>query len=581
MPVSNNDLDVSLGSSPVVSHFKPGDVGALMDAVGIQNADLQKRSAVVQGIFAQQEKDAADMIANMQTSGDNSQVVLRAKEVADLDAQNKTQTLATQLHINPGVSSDLLDKIGEEWRNSKLDAIEARNKLKHDLEVKFLDHPVDYVVAQIGMENTVKQAEAAANRSAAATRDFSDIQTLTQNIPGQMAALKQTKTAATVQATLEGAASDINAKIDDQKIRNATINVNRVNALNTMDSQMLQNLGTAMTVHNQAENLKISKESLDISKQHLDLSKQQFAEQQVMNKAALDDRLERLTEKKDDRAQMKDAADTVRLGAATMGFKDVSSWPDAKIITLLNSKKADIVDFYNTGMQSQSAGKPMISQDAGQVGRMIVQHNAPMSAAQGSVKNFLRDTFLEAGSIQAATVGSYDRTKPDQVANAARVSATAKARDQQANIEIGNSNNIYAPPPLSTVLEVNGVKKTPWFDKVMAPQMVTGALKETNPEQLVNLTAAAIKSGKVSHDDGVKGLQLFFTGAAAVNNSTKNYDSVGLPLQTSFNTKLQDGMGVPRTYNLLTPQDVTRALATKLRTTMQDAIGSNTVGTFN
>lgn len=559
------DLDVVMGRG-TTKMFKPGDVGDIMDAVQANNEQLIKRSAVVQDIFAQQDKDAQDMVSNMGIAGDSSQVVLKARELADLDAQNKGQELATRLGINPGASSDVLDKISDEWRSSKLDAIEKRKKLKDALEVKFLDHPIDYVSAQMGMESTVRQAEVAANRSAAAGRDFAEIQTLTQNIPAQMAALKQTKTAATVQATLEGAAAEIAGKIDAQKIQNAGINVQRINALNTMDSQQLSNLSVAMQTKNQAE-------SLATSKAHLELSEKQFAETQRMNNLAAEDRLTRLSEKADDREQMKDAADTVRLGAATMGFKDISAWPDSKIVALINSKRVDILDFYKTGMQSQSAGRPMISEDAGQVGRMIVQHNAPMSPAQGTVKTFLRDNFLEAGSDTAARTGQYDRNKPDQVANAARITAVAKAKGQQGNIDIGNTNNIYAPPPLESVLSVNGVNKTAWYASVMAPQMVTGALKETNPEQLVSLTAAAVKAGKVSHADAVKGLSLAFTAAAAVNNSTKNYDSVGLPLQTSFNTQLPDSLGVPRKYNLLTPQDVTRALAIKLRDTDPNKIG--------
>lgn len=567
------DIDVMLGKAPT-KMFKPGDVGAMMDAVQANNAQLQKRSDVVQDIFAQQAKDAADIVSNMGSLSNNSQVVLRAKEMSDLDTQNKIQEQATALHINPGVSSDLLDKIGADWVKSKEESLAARQKLTKDLNINFLDHPIDYVIAQVGMESTVKRAEDAARHSAAATKDFSDIQTLTQNIPAQMAALKQTKTAATVQATLEANAADMNIKIDQQKIANAGINVQRITALNAADSQQLSNLSVAMQTKNQAE-------SLQISKEHLALSEKQFAESQKMNNLAIEDRLTRLAEKKDDREQMTDAANTVRLGAGTLGFKDITAWPDSKIISMLNSKSANIVDFYRAGIQTQSAGKPMISEDAGQVGRMIVQHNAPMTPAMATVKTFLRDNFLEAGSESAAMTGHYDRNKPEQVSNQARVNAIAKAKGQQGNIDIGNHNNIYAPPPLESILTVNGVNKTAWYTSVMAPQMVTGALKETNPDQLVALTAAAIKSGKVSHDDGVKGLTLAFTAAAAVNNSTKNYDSVGLPMQTSFNTQLPDTMGVPRKYNLITTQDVTRALATKLRgPTMQDAT-SNAGGLFN
>src|SRR4051812_35830124 len=184
MPVKNNDLDVMLGSAS--KGFKPGNVDDFMSDVLSRNQALAERSAVVQDIFAKQEQDAAAIINAQQSQGDNTQIVLAAKELASLDAQQKTQALATNLGINPGANSEVLDKIAEEWKSSKLDAIDKRKKLKDDLAVKFFDHPVDYVVAQVKMEGTIKEAEAAAARSGAAMKDMADIQNLTQQIPLQM-----------------------------------------------------------------------------------------------------------------------------------------------------------------------------------------------------------------------------------------------------------------------------------------------------------------------------------------------------------------------------------------------------------
>lgn len=541
----------------VKSAFSPGNMDDFMAAVGMKNEELKKRSDVVQDIFAQQETEAAQILTAQQSQADNSQIVLQAKQIADLDAQNKVQTQATRMGINPGVSSEVLDKISDEWKASKLDSIDKRKHLKDALEVKFFEHPIDYISAQFHMEDTVNEAEAATARSKEAGANMAEIQSLTQQLPGQMAALSATRSAATVQATMEGSRALLDEKLARQKIENGGIQVQRLAALSTMDSQQLSNLNTAMNMQNQ-------KAQLGISQQHLALAQKQFTETSKMNAAALEDRLIKLEEHKDDRQQLEDAANMVRQGAAAYGFKNVTAFPTSKIVTMLNSKQANIVDFYRAGMQSQATGKPIISDDIGQTVRSVVQHGAPLMPEQASMKTFLQDVYSETQTPQAAAAGGYNPAKPEEFVRGARIVALKKAAGEMSNIKFGDNTNIYAPPPLPTVLETKAVKDSKWYGTVMAVQAQAGGLKEVNPDQLITMTAQAVKDGKLSHADAVSGLQHVFTSAVAINNATKNYEGMGLPPQTSFNTKTKNGFGVDQKVNLLAPQDIGKLISGKL-----------------
>lgn len=562
MPTKNNDIDLSLGVNNGQG-FTPSNLPDFMKSIEINNQNLLKRSDAAQQIFEQQAKDAADMLQAQSDQGSSAKVVLAAKEYAGLEAQNKVQSYATRMGINPGESSEVLDKIADEWKASQLDAITKRQNLKNDLEINPLEHPIDYVVAQVKMENTVNQLEAANNRAGQATKSFSDLQTLTQALPAQMNALAKTKSDATIQATLEGFDAGIKEKLMQTKINNAQIDQARLNALGKLDQDKLTNLTTAMSVHYQDEQNRRGNASLALQQQASEQSAAEFVQRTKIQNAQLDDMIDKANARKDDRAAMQDMVDTVKYGAKTMGI-DLPDMPASKVITLLNNKEGKFYDFYKAGINSLSADRPVISNDAGDAARLIVQHQGQFRPEQKPVVDLLRESWQEGASPTGAIKGGYSLDKKDQVLGAVRSQAVSKATAEQALIKPGDATNIYAAPPLPTVLEAKGVKDTRWYTEVMAPQMVTSALKDFNPEQLIALTATAIKNKTITQEEAVKGLQNTFGAAALTNNATKNYRGFGLPEQTSFNTRMPDGNGLDRKYNLMTPQDITRALSNKL-----------------
>jgi hypothetical protein len=551
------DLDVVLGTK-TASKATGLDLDDFMAAVDMRNNNIKERSTQVQEVFAKQAEDAAKILAAQQQQGEASMVVAAAKEYEALETQNKVQKQATTMGVNPGVASEVLDAVSEEWKAAKLASIQAQQKLAKDLNVNFFDAPVDYIVAQVGLEKTVMTAEAAAKRSQVATQSFADIQSMTQHLPGQMAALSTVRTQATIDATLKGAQAAIDEKLADQRIKNAGIDISRIQTLETLDTHQLNNLATGMSMQNQAEGMKMDK-------QRFAMSQAQFAQSQQEFEWRKKEQLERIQQKDAAKQELEDVANVVRLGAASFGFENVKAFPASKIISMLNSKQADIHDFYVAGMNSQVSGRPILSDNVGKTASMLVQHNAPGLPVQKVVTQFLKDTYNEAGNPESGRTAGYDHTKPDQVTKAATNMILGKAKIYGDNIKDGDATNIYSPPPLDSVLTVPGVKNSEWYKKVMDVQVQAGGLKEFKPEQLVSLTAEAVKSGKLKFNEASSGLQAAFVAATALNNATRNYRGMGLPEQDGYRTKLPDSLGIGRKYDLIQAQDINRALSIKLR----------------
>lgn len=526
------------------------DLTELLDAVGATNQKLIDRSSEAQQILDSQKEAGDRLVAAQKTEGENTQIVQQAKELSALQQQQQTQSLASKMGINPNGAADVLDAVANEWKTATLNSIDKNKKLSDDLNVSFFDHPVDYVVAQVGMDKTIAQAKNASDRRGEAQKSFADIQTLTQQMPAQMAALSNTRTAATVQATLDAATAALIAKTEKTRIDLAGVQTDGLVRLNQMDTQQLNNMNTGFAMKNQQA--------------HLDLARSQFALQQKAVQLQMEDRADRIETRKSDRAELEDTATTIRTGASIMGYEGASILPTNKIIGRLNSKDPMIMDMWKAGLASEATGHPVLSDSPGDVARIIVTNNAPLRPEQAAIKTFMQDVWHQSASAESAIAGGYDPKKLSDVTRAASGIALKNAATQMQNIKSGDNANIYSPPPLPTVLDLGPVKSSVWYDKVMKDQASTGQLKDFNPDQLISLTAGAVKNGTISFNDAAIGLQAAFGGARALNNLTRNYAGFGLPLQNGYNVKLQTGLGNVKNYNLVTPQDINSVLTKRI-----------------
>ncbi len=522
----------------------------LLQAVGLANKDLAARSETMQSIVAENAQLAKDVLVAQETAGENTIAVLKAKELAELKAQQDTLKYATTLGTNPDSASQILTTLGEEWKVSAVDAAGKRKKLQEAVDKNVFEDPAGWFKAQFQMEDLIKQADAATARRADVQNALQFAQTQTQQAAATSSALAQTKTEATVQASLAAATATLQQNLATTKLQNSSINIQGIDRLNSMTLAQINNLSTGVSVMNQQEQLRISRENL--------------ANTTLSLQSTLQERADRIAQKQEDRAELEGLADLVRKGAAVMGFKDVAAFPTAKITQLLNLKQANVQDFLMAGMQSSVSGTPVISDNPGNTARMLIQHSAPLRPEQAPIKAFFTDVWSKAASPEGGLVGKYDNTKLDQVTRAATQFAGQAAKDQMVDIKTGDSTNIYAPPTLQAVAAVPAIANSALFKNVLATQLAAGGLKEFNPDQLISLTVDAIQKGAVTYNEGAEGLQGMFGTARSINNVSKNYVGFGLPPQTGYRTRVTNGLGFSRSVDLTTAQDINNILNSKL-----------------
>lgn len=546
-------VDTVLNSYPEYKAVKSFGVEDLLGAIGVGNQKLARDSQTVAGILQQSLTAQQAQLDARGTERDAAGVVIKARELADVKAQADTLKMATALGTNPDASTEIMTQLATAWRVNTVDAEKKRAVVAEKMATKFLEDPIKYIKDNITLESSAAEADYATRHVAAIGNELQQAQSLTQNFAVTSNALKQSKSAVTVQAALEEASAKVDGELARTKVQNAGINIAGIQALDQMTIQQINMLGTGVSAQNQAEQLKMARANFGLQKQSLEL--------------AMQDRLDRLQQRKLSEQEQEDMAGMVRAGASALGFSDAVAIPTTKVMQLLKYEPT-YTEYLRAGMRSVGRPAPVISDNAGSVAKLVVQSSVPLQPAQEGIREFLKEEWSAAatGTVMITPDGKkhpYDNTKVDQVTGAVTLSANMKALGQLNNIK-DEKSNIYRPPSLPDVLAIPGIAASPLAQKVFLPQNQAGGLKEFNPEQIISLTVKAVKDGTVSYNDAREGLQGMFKAVPISNNRNRNYVGLGLPPQVGYRTQVENGLGFLRSVDLSTPQDIDTILNSRL-----------------
>ncbi len=515
----------------------------LLGAVGLKNEELKKTSSTLKDIFGVQVQEQRVQAEQQAIADEKSIEVLRAKEVAGLQAQNNARSIAASLGTNMDESSQVLTSLATDYRAAAVDAAEKNKELSRAVSSKFLDNPIQFIKDQLFLESTEAEAKVATQRANASAATLSNLQSLTQNAAVSQNSIAATRTDASVQAAMEGLAAESGAKAAAQRIQNAGINFRGIQSLQEMSLQEINLRSTAYNASRQEAQFKLAQENAAFQRENQALLRQE--------------RLDRVEQKQADRAEEEDLANLVRAGAAVFGYKDVNAFPTNKILQLLKLKDPKVSQYLTAGMKTAAIGYPVVSENVGEAAQQIAVSGAPLRPEQENVKRFLQSMWQEG-------VTANPGAKQDFIVAQVSKFASSTAAMQAKHIKPGDASNIYSPPALPTVLAIPAISASPLYQGVFKEQMQTGVLKEFNPDQLIEMTVAGIRAGKVSINDASEGLQGIFNGAKEVNNRSKNYPGFGLPLQKGYNTTVTSGLGFSRAYDLTQKQAIDQILNSKL-----------------
>lgn len=511
----------------------------LLRAVGLINKDLMDRSSEVKLLQEEQKRLVADRLEATKKQNENTLIVKQAEQLSQQKAAQNTAKFAEALGTNMDASTEIMTQLASEWRAATIDSVNKRKQLAKDLDTKFLDNPIDWVIAQVGMENTIKQAEYASARRTDVGNSLQQAQALTQSVAQTNNAISKVKSDVALTAELEATKSMLDGDLLDQQIKAAGINRQGILDLNNMDAQRLSGLHTQQSMIVQREQLAMARETFGLQKQQLKLSIEEHLDRAKKNQAA-----------EADKALM---VETIKYGAGVLGH-DLTNVPASKI-ELMMKNLPEVREYLRIGLTSKSIDHPVISDQAGESGKIIIDSNAPLLGIQKPIKDLLVSQFSEAARNPQAKVNGkqlgHDITKIDQVVNAATALSVSTAVNMQGEIKLGDGTNIYKPQPLPEIIKASAAARdSALVQKVLAPQVAAGGLQEFQPQQIVSMIKTAIKNKVITHEEGIAGGLALFQTAVTLNNRTMNYAGFGLPIQEGYKTRMQHILGTQEIVNM-------------------------------
>lgn len=498
------------------------------------------------------EQRASDTLVE----GDAQSIIATQAENAKLQVQNNDLKAATIFGTNLGSTSEVISALAAKSQ-AAYDQSQAIAQKVHDKQsISFLDDPLGWIESKFTIGQDYSDYEQAAFVHNSTEQRIAELNQNTQSSVVTQNALEQAHSAATVQA--QSSLVTLQAKVQAAKIgqENAALNINEINALGSMTDKQLGNMFQVYQATNSEKGLALQEQHLILAKKQADLSLQEATV-----------RLKEHKLKDEELSSMQEIFDR---GATTLGLSKI---PAAKAMQLINAKGEGgelARSMWNSGSVGTLTSAPYIAASAGEAATILATTKAQLPATMNQLTPLLTKEY--AAQLRVAQAKGEDPIKgKDDIAAKVTQAVVGKLQTYSADIDSADLTNPYGASPISTLLKVGGVASLPLYTKVLAPNQV----ENSDPKYIVAQAAQAVKDGKISFEECASGIQKLYSAAAAQNNATKGFKSIGVPTQSSYTTTLPSVADIDMSYNLMDYKDASLALTRQLHRGFGNTLLSN------
>ena len=524
------------------------DLAALL--AGVQQQNTQIDSLIPQIVQSYGEISAAgeDKANAARTVGNANVIIDSTKAAGELRAQQNARRAASSLGSNMDDVAEIMTSLGNQIKSSYVEANNALDVIHSKESVGFFDNPLEYIVNQLTLGTDYEAYNYHAQKYNVAEKTMADLTALTDSTVKAQNAIAETKTAATVQATADLAAANATAASAKIRQENMLYNVQGLESVQRLNQQQLNNLHMAQTAIVQSE--------------HLEIAKQSLVENRKMHELALEERAQKLEERRANKEEVDQVGATINKGRAALGLPEIPVGKAMQMMKMGGDLGEQIKRQYTTGAMSDALGRPMIAETPATAARTIIASQAPLSPTMSTVKKLLTTVYSDAATGKLDK--KIDPKNIEQVTTAANTKIVQMAAAMETVIKSGDENNIYKAPDLKSISGSKAIQDSVLYQKVLKPAIDAGGLLKTDPDLILALATAAHKKGDITYNDAVTGVTQLFTVATKINNEAANYIGVGLKPQVTYNAEVQLPNSMSTTVDLTNSTRVGNIISKKL-----------------
>lgn len=489
---------------------------AALGKLAVSNSDAA--AAALEAFSNQYNQTVQSAIQTYSQQAKDAELITNVEETADLTTQRNVQGFAAQVGIDPNATTEALSKL----LTQSQELFEKQREIAGSLAnagnpSSMFDRPVrwfaDYLLApykQQQLDSVTKQLDSTNSQ----IKWMSDA---TQNYATTANIIKNSRTSDSVAAKSRQAAAAIN-----QQANEAQLQAIRTNALFTTQATELKNNAYTIARHQQQDemqrkNFQLSQRTAAMRAQELELALKDKSRSEEASNSMLD---------------------LINTGLESLGLNAFKSPEELQVYAKTVDDSAEVLSAaFKAGHSVQAGGPVVYGSSPYSALRLADGVGVPTTPAQARVINWTRERLQVAqSSDDPALVKSLSTASTVKGATDAVVLNDAKValKDITQNAE----HNIYAAPPLETLLEDENIAKSYLGSNILTKMQAMGD-KTIDFQRLSKLLVDDIKAGKI--DVTAADSELGFLGLKiqAYNNAAYQYTATaGLPMMDEVNVRL-------------------------------------------
>lgn len=513
-PVKGNPV-ATTSSAPAPASSQSSAPPSNIDALAAQNIERNNVAATaLSNLYNQAQNTFQAATRSLAGVADDSNLVRSTAELAQADAIRKTQEAATTLGTNPSAASYALERLvaqSSELHEKQLAAAREVEDVHSNVFTSYLE-------SAIFGNPKAKRLAAITTQKDAVNNQIKTLHDLTQEAAQTNLLLAGTKTTETALASGRIAAAEVNQKIATLELDAIKTNVQGITQINALKND---NLNIALRARDQ-----------QIQEAQVEASRTAAALQAQSLTLAMQERQDRVDLKQEEIQTREHMLSVVNLGRQVNGglppFKSYQEMATAAKMD--KTIEQQISSQYVAGLTASQTGAATLANDPYSAIKYVKQTGAQLDAGRSKVINFL-------DRVSQVVAKDPNIKKEADLVNGVNAKAKAEATNFQANITSGE-NNIYAPPPVTSLLSDQEFSNTYIAQQILSP-LQKGGVEELSPKMIVSSLLTGVKEGKIRMDDAERELGFMAEKIVGYNNAMYRYkDTAGLPNMNAVNVPL-------------------------------------------
>lgn len=496
----------------------------------------------------------AESEAALRQVAQDQAAIVRQQQTAELQAQNIRRSAALAAGVNPdtgaGTILDLISTIRTTIDATK-PVLEQYNK---EQTTRLIDDPLTWIKAQVDWDNTGAKLQAGVRTLEIADKQLGAVNGALQQSARTAETLKESVTAATIDASARVAGTDAMLRAQQAAIEGLKFNATEVQAAATGSRERLDALYNVLGSQRQEEQMRMALENFNLQKEKFNWEKEERAlAREAKNAGKLADDL---------------SLSYINQSLASFGQPTINAQEAATQLQLFKSGASkDLAYHYQNGRRIAVTGVSMLGSTPAEAVAVLSEIPSSLPTARAEVAVILAQAKAALDSSKRPDLADE---KGNQGKRAAFINQTVNEMIAQMSAAIvPNSSNLFDVGDLRSYLGdgkttgISQLQNLPFTTKLLRPAIEAGQ-PLNDPKLIMGLTIESVKRGDLTSTEAIDGLTQVYRRANEINQAARGFTGFGIVPPANGKTYNAQLGAFGRTVNLTDPVAVSRYLSTEL-----------------